>query len=299
MAEPQAPYKVICRFMLFSGWQRFSSVTVPAWDGSSGSSFRFRRFLSGKGVFCFSTVLTESDGSVSGCGSWKTVLTVPVPLPVPGPSCYLSLQANTGQAPHSDREIHTPHPQNRRWTSWVQNRGGVYFAFFFRSDNSHTTSPNSTWWGRSFVGMLRGSRSQITKVTNVTRNSLKKSFFPKNNESNSQVIISLIMSCQTVFLYIYTFWKKPLQQACNNLMRSHFLSLFVALNDDSTKSLQIIGKGFYECCSACSCRFWNTQIACSFCHFDIVKEFPRFGRTISAKIGGSRLKSAKNRPQFA
>ena len=37
---------------------------------------------------------------------------------------------------------------------------------------------------------------------------------------------------------------------------------------------------------------------CSFCHLDFVKVFPRFGRKISAEIGESRLKSAKNRPTF-
>ena len=35
-----------------SGWPHFGSVTVRAWDSSSGSGFPFRRFLSGKG-FCF------------------------------------------------------------------------------------------------------------------------------------------------------------------------------------------------------------------------------------------------------
>ena len=34
-----------------TGWPRFGSVTVCAWDGSSGSGFRFRRFFSG---ICFS-----------------------------------------------------------------------------------------------------------------------------------------------------------------------------------------------------------------------------------------------------
>ena len=37
---------------------------------------------------------------------------------------------------------------------------------------------------------------------------------------------------------------------------------------------------------------------CSFCHLDFVKEIPPFGRKSSAKIGESRLKSAKNRPKF-
>ena len=33
---------------------RFGSVTVWRWNGSSGSGFRFRRFLCKKGFFCIS-----------------------------------------------------------------------------------------------------------------------------------------------------------------------------------------------------------------------------------------------------
>ena len=48
---------------------RFGSVTVPAWDSSSGSGFgsdgsSLKRFF-----FCFCTVLTEWDGFSSGFGS--------------------------------------------------------------------------------------------------------------------------------------------------------------------------------------------------------------------------------------
>ena len=61
---------------------RFGSVTVRAWDGSSGSGFRFRRFLCKKGFSVFQYSLTGKDGS--GFGSWKTVPAVPVPLSVSG-----------------------------------------------------------------------------------------------------------------------------------------------------------------------------------------------------------------------
>ena len=51
---------------------RFGSVTVRGWNGSSGSGFRFRRFLYG-GAFCvFQYSLAE--------------MTVPVPVSVPGSS---------------------------------------------------------------------------------------------------------------------------------------------------------------------------------------------------------------------
>ena len=37
---------------ILSGWPPFGSVTVRAWNGSSGFGFRFRQFLFGKGAFC-------------------------------------------------------------------------------------------------------------------------------------------------------------------------------------------------------------------------------------------------------
>ena len=62
---------------------RFGSATVWGWNGSSGSGFRFRRFLCKKGFFfVFQYSLTGKDGSGSGFGSWKTVPAVPVPLSV-------------------------------------------------------------------------------------------------------------------------------------------------------------------------------------------------------------------------
>ena len=64
---------------------RFGSVTVWGWSGSSGSGFRFRRFLCKKGFSLFQYSLTGKDGSGSGFGSWKTVPAVErVPLSVSG-----------------------------------------------------------------------------------------------------------------------------------------------------------------------------------------------------------------------
>ena len=48
---------------------------------------------------------------------------------------------------------------------------------------------------------------------------------------------------------------------------------------------------FFPICS-------DILVRCSFCHLDFVKEFPRFGCKILAKISESRLKSAKTRPKF-
>ena len=64
----------------------FGSVTVWGWNGSSGSGFRFRRFLCKKGFSAFQYRFTKTgkDGSGSGFGSWKMVLAVPVPLSVSG-----------------------------------------------------------------------------------------------------------------------------------------------------------------------------------------------------------------------
>ena len=63
---------------------RFGSVTVWGWNGSSGSGFRFWRFLCKKGFSVFQYSLTGKNGSGSGFGSWKTVPAVPVPLSVSG-----------------------------------------------------------------------------------------------------------------------------------------------------------------------------------------------------------------------
>ena len=81
---------------------RFGSVTVRAWNGSSGSFFRFRRFLWGKGFsafqqsssrkarfrFLFRFLRNGSGGSGSSSVPGKTVPTVPVSGSgsVPGPS---------------------------------------------------------------------------------------------------------------------------------------------------------------------------------------------------------------------
>ena len=66
------------------GSVRFGSVTVWEGNGSSGSGFRFWRFLSKKGFSVFQYSLTGKNGSRSGFGSWKTVPAVPVPLSVSG-----------------------------------------------------------------------------------------------------------------------------------------------------------------------------------------------------------------------
>ena len=63
---------------------RFGLVAVWGWNGSSGSGFRFRRFLFKKRFSVFQYSLTRKDGSGSGFGSWKTVPAVPVPLSVSG-----------------------------------------------------------------------------------------------------------------------------------------------------------------------------------------------------------------------
>ena len=62
---------------------RFGSVAVRGWNGSSGSGFRFRRFLcKNRGFSVFQYSLTGQDGS--GFGSWKTVPAVLLPLSVSG-----------------------------------------------------------------------------------------------------------------------------------------------------------------------------------------------------------------------
>ena len=69
---------------LFTGRPRFGSVTGRGWNGSSGSGFRFWRFLCKTRFLSFQHSLTGKDGSGSGFGSWKRVSAVPVPLSVSG-----------------------------------------------------------------------------------------------------------------------------------------------------------------------------------------------------------------------
>ena len=68
----------------FAGRPQFGSVTVWGWKGSSGSGFRFWRFLCKRGFSVFQYRLTGREGSGSGFGSWKTVPAVPVPVLVSG-----------------------------------------------------------------------------------------------------------------------------------------------------------------------------------------------------------------------
>ena len=89
---------------IFSGYfreapVRFGSVTVWGWNGSSGSGFRFRRFLCKKGFSVFQCIFKGKDGSGSGFGSWKTVPAVPVPLSVSGKTVPTVLVSGSGSVP--------------------------------------------------------------------------------------------------------------------------------------------------------------------------------------------------------
>ena len=78
---------------------RFGSVTVWGWNGSSGSGFRFWRFLCRGLSLVFQWGLTESSGSGSGFGSRKTVPAVPVPLSVPGQAVLAVPVSGSGSVP--------------------------------------------------------------------------------------------------------------------------------------------------------------------------------------------------------
>ena len=61
----------------------------------------------------------------------------------------------TAKSTHHPHKTDDQHHECKNW-------GVAYFAFFLGSNNSHTTPPkNTTSWGRSFVGMVRGSQSPI------------------------------------------------------------------------------------------------------------------------------------------
>ena len=64
--KPIRLYKLWSHLFLFCmgklakpGWSRFGLVTVRAWDGSSGSGFRFQRCLFGKAFFVSSIVFNR------------------------------------------------------------------------------------------------------------------------------------------------------------------------------------------------------------------------------------------------
>ena len=78
---------------------RFGSVTVRGWNGSSGSGFRFRRFLCKGFFFVLQCSFTGKDGSGSGCSSWKTVPAVPVPLSVSGKTVLTVPVSGSGSVP--------------------------------------------------------------------------------------------------------------------------------------------------------------------------------------------------------
>ena len=78
---------------------RFGSVTVWGWNGSSGSGFRFQRFLCKMGLSVFQYSFTGKDGSGSGFGSWKTVPAVPVPLSVSGKTVPTVPVSGSGSVP--------------------------------------------------------------------------------------------------------------------------------------------------------------------------------------------------------
>ena len=82
-----------------AGRPRFGSVTVWGWNGSSGSGFRFRRFLCKKGFSVFQYCLTGKDGSGPGFGSWKMVPAVPVLLSVSGKTVPTVLVSGSGSVP--------------------------------------------------------------------------------------------------------------------------------------------------------------------------------------------------------
>ena len=87
---------------LISGWPRFGSVRLRFGDGngSSGSGFRFRRFLQGGGSCVFQYSFTgRTVGSGSGFGSWKTVPAVPVQRSVPAKTVPAVPVSGSGSVP--------------------------------------------------------------------------------------------------------------------------------------------------------------------------------------------------------
>ena len=119
---------------------RFGSVTVRGWNGSSGSGFRFRRFLCEKGFSAFQYSLKGKDGS--GFGSWKTVPTVPVPLSVSGRTVPTVPVSGSGSVPEWSLGKGMRRSRNR-WKEvplrWMRARHSVNQGFgkkSYRKDNA-------------------------------------------------------------------------------------------------------------------------------------------------------------------
>ena len=74
------------------------------------------------------------------------------------------------------------------------------------------------------------------------------------------------------------------------LVQKKFMRIFRSLVAGDFKSLR---SELYSSRSEFAAKpIANWKLLCSFCHLNFVKEFPRFGRKISAKIGYSQLISA-------
>ena len=85
--------------LTITGRPRFGSVAVWEGNGSSGSGFRFWRFLCKKSFLCFQYRLTGKNSSGSGFGSWKTVPAVPVPVSVSGKTVPTVPVSGSGSVP--------------------------------------------------------------------------------------------------------------------------------------------------------------------------------------------------------
>ena len=138
---------------------RFGSVTVSGWNGSSGSGFRFRRFLCKKGFSVFQYILTGKDGSGSGFGSWKTVPAVPVPLSVSGktvptvpvsgsgsvpePPCFLTQVKKSQRCFGVQKVSLSPHPREPCGCSCERKSLSIaiLFAIFRGRKRPHSQGP--------------------------------------------------------------------------------------------------------------------------------------------------------------
>ena len=107
---------------------QFGSVAVWGWNGSSGSGFRFRRFLCKKVFFFCVSVQFNRKGQFRFRFRLETVPALPVPLSVSGRTVPMVLVSGSGSVPEPPRSVKFSVRKGRTWA--IAARRGLYKSLF-------------------------------------------------------------------------------------------------------------------------------------------------------------------------